>query len=247
MRGHDVDRQDDADAYGNSVTQIVFIDGSIAGSSYAGDVDSSTTNSTTHSLSIAIGAVAGVAEGARLVAVAIGMLSSNGNPIPDVSAATIGGVTAAWGTTASASRTTGRYSVVWIWALVPTGTTATVAITLTQSALVRLRSFRVVGLLSTTPGHNDEDSNVGNITSLVGNINVVFGGIALAACAGFGTGTWTITGVTEDYSVSGAWSTDGRLVGGHLDVSADETARAVTITTGSFATTAISLAILAFR
>lgn len=226
------------------MTQIVFIDGSIAGSSYAGDVDSGATNSTSHSLSVAIGAVAGVSEGARLVAVAVHMLSAN---VPAVSAATIGGVSASWGTAASASRATGRYSVVWIWALVPTGTTATVAITLTQSAFVILRAFRIVGLLSTTPGHNDEDSNVGNITSLVGNINVVFGGVAIAACTGFGTGTWTLTGVTEDYSVAALWSADARVVGGHLDVAADETGRAVTIGTGSFATTAIALALLAFR
>lgn len=229
------------------MSTLILISGTVAGSSYAGTVDSGATNSTSHSLSVATGAVATAAEGSRLVAVAIHMLSSNSNPAPAVSAATIGGVTAAWGTTASASRTTGRYSVVWIWALVPTGTSATVAITLTQSAFVIFRSFRIVGLLSTTPGHNDEDSNVGNITSLTGNINVVFGGIAIAACTGFGTSTWTLTGVTEDYSVAALWSADARVVGGHLDVTADETPRAVTITTGSFATTAIALAILAFR
>jgi hypothetical protein len=229
------------------VTQIIYIDGTISSASYVDDVDNGTTNSTSHSLSIDIGAEPSAEESTRLVAVAIHMLSANGNPVPSITAATIGGISASWGTTASASRVTGRYSVVWIWALVPTGTTATVAITLDYSAIVYFRSFRVVGLISTTPGHNDEDSNVGNITSLVGNINVVFGGVALAACSGFGAGTWTISGVTEDYSVSGPWSTDGRIVGGHLDVTADETARAVTITTGSFATTAISLAVLAFR
>lgn len=229
------------------MTQIVFIDGTISAAAYIDDVDSGATNSTSHSLSIDTGAVPSAEESTRLVAVAIHMLSSNGNPVPAVSAATIGGVSASWGTTASASRTTGRYSVVWIWALVPTGTSATVAITLSHSAIVYLRSFRIVGLLSTTPGHNDEDSNVGNITSLVSNINVVFGGVALAACSGFGVDTWTISGVTSDYSVSGPWSTDGRIVGGHLDVTADETARAITIGTGSFATTAIALAVLAFR
>lgn len=231
------------------MSRIILIDDDApdAAATYIDDVDSGVTNSTSHSLSIDIGAVASAAEGQRLIAVAIHMLSSNGNPVPAVSAATIGGVTASAGTTASASRATGRYSVVWIWALVPTGTTATVAITLSQSALVRFRSFRVVGLLSTTPGHNDEDSDVGNITSLTSHINVERGGVALAACSGFGVDTWTVSGVDEDYSVSAVWSADGRIVGGHLDATADETARAITITTGSFATTAIALAVLAFR
>ena len=231
------------------MSRLILIDDDApdAAATYIGDVDSGSTFAFTHSLSIAIGAVADASEGQRLVAVAVHIASSTSNPNPVISAATIGGISASWGLAAGAARATGRYSVVWIWALVPTGTSATVSVTLSENSLVRFRSFRVVNLLSTTPGHNDEDSNVGNITSLVSNIDVERGGVALAACTGFGVDTWTISGVTQDYSVSAVWSADGRIVGGHLDATADETARAITIGTGSFATTAIALAVLAFR
>lgn len=217
------------------MTAIIFISGRLAAVEYVAAADNGSTNSTSHSVSIGIGAEPSGDEGSRLVAVAVELVAS-GNP--SVTAATIGGITAQIGTVpGTATGTSGRFTTVWIWAEVPTGTSATVALTLSSSALLRMRSFRVVGLLSTTPTHeNGNGIDAGGSPVVSTTLNVIEGGVAMAVCHGArggSLGNWSISGVTQDFTGNTVGGAATYVVGGSLNVAADETGRTISATLGS--------------
>lgn len=235
MCGHVHDGQDAADA--DDVTSILFIGGTLAAVTYAAAADSGLTNASSHSISIDIGAEPSAEEGTRLVVVAVELVASSATN-PAVTAATIGGITAQIGTVpGTITGSPGRFTTVFIWAEVPTGTSATVALTLSSSALLRMRSFRAVGLLSFTPTHengNGIDASGSPVVSTT--LNVVYGGVAIAVCHGARGGSlgfWSISGVTQDFTDNNVGGATTFVVGGSLEVTADETGRSISATLGS--------------
>jgi hypothetical protein len=187
--------------------------------SYTGTVSGAGFTSS-HSLSIAVG----TAATGRLVVVAVHALHTGS---VGVSSATIGGVSASISSAVNWSNAGSYYATTFIWAVVPTGTTATVALTLPSNAYVVLRAWRVVDLVSTTPGDTATvTTNSSKDLSL--SIDVVAGGVLIAASTGVFNSAYTATaGVTLDYSGS-AWSTYARHGGGSADISV--TAAPTTVT-----------------
>lgn len=218
-----------------------------AASTYIAAADNGGTNSTSHSVAIGIGAEPNADEQTRLVAIAVQLVASSASN-PSISAATIGGITATVGTSpGTATGASGRFTTYWIWAEVQTGTSATVALTLSSSALLRMRSFRVVGLLSFTPTNQNGSGLSGTASSLATSIDVLRDGVALAVCHGVNSvDNWTISGVTQDFSADNVGGPSTQVVGGHFDATADETARNITVAFSS-ASTIAGLAAISFR
>lgn len=219
------------------MTAIIFIDGRLAAVTYEAAADNGATNSSNHSVSIDIGAEPSAEEVNRLTAIAIELVASSGSN-PAVTAATIGGVTAQIGTApGTETGSSGRFTTYWIWAAGVSGTSATVALTLSSSALLRMRSFRAVGLLSFTPTHengNGIDASGSPVVSTT--LNVLYGGIAIAVCHGArggSLGNWSISGVTQDFTGNNVGGATTYVVGGSLNVAADETGRTISATLGS--------------
>lgn len=137
----------------------------------------------------------GDAAGDRLVVVAIGWGTSG---TVTVSSATIGGVSAS-----IAAQTTGtNVGIALIYAVVPSGTTADIVVTMsTSGSRLYYGVWRVTGQLSTTPYDTDAPAGGGSASRSV-TIDIPAGGFVFAASQGSDPGGVTWTNATErwDYS-----------------------------------------------
>lgn len=224
------------------MSTILFLGGSPASVAYAGTVNSGTTNTTSHSLSIATG----TASDRRLVAIAIDYLCSVSAPTT-LTAATIGGITASIGTPVSSSNSSGLYGIVFIWAMVPTGTSATVDLEFSTNCLVRLFSHGVYDLDTSTPIEQASNSATSGLTITAG-IETRAGGVVLASLNAYTGGNVSMTaGVTQDYA-DGGWSGDVRIRGGSAAISTGEASRSITATRDTIPTTqSWAIAAISFR
>lgn len=142
----------------------------------------------------------GTAHADRRVIVSIAAVMGGGGTGGAISAVTIGGVSA---TLLKRHGVTTAYQYAGIWmASVPTGSTATVAITRVGFTRFSLQAYRVVGLISATP--HDTDEELSGTNHLVADVPA--GGFAICVAHNNGTDAdpppYTLTGgVTEDYAV----------------------------------------------
>ena len=139
----------------------------------------------------------GAAATGRLVVVALQTLS------------TIGGISATIIGTATANNGSVFISTALAYAVVPTGTTATVAATWSTSTFrCYLGVWSAYGVSSSTP--TTSATSAAN-PSVMSSINVSAGGIAIGASNIFdvgGTGTFTWTNLTKDYDADGEGSNE---------------------------------------
>lgn len=135
----------------------------------------------------------GTADTNRIVIVAIAI----GGVARTVSSATIGGIAASIaGTTTGTTAGTGM-----IYAKVPTGTTATISITLSGAANdCHIGVYRLVGQGSDTPFDTDAPAG-GGTTTRTATLDVPAGG-AVVACMGNGGSNVAWTNATEDYDIN---------------------------------------------
>jgi hypothetical protein len=202
------------------MSRIIIIGLPALASSYTGENNATTSSS--HSLSVAIG----TAESTRLVVVAVSKAGVNANPI---TSATIGGVTATLGTNrAKEISSGGYYSIQYIWALVPTGTTATVAFTLTETSRVVVHAFRIIGHTSITvvdqSAYLSASTSSGDSTlSISTDIQTEGGGAAIGTLYAFHNVSTTCaitTGVSQDVDTT-ILTNYTHNISGHADTSAN--------------------------
>lgn len=115
-----------------------------------------------------------------------------------ISSATIGGVTAA--IHAELNDANADDYAGFISALVPTGTTATFAITMSSTCLnMVIGSYRLINETVSTP-HATATTNAGTAGAYSVSINVPANGALVAAAKAIGSGgTWSWSGATERY------------------------------------------------
>lgn len=138
-----------------------------------------------------------------------------------ISAGTIGGVTAT--IVASPGRggsATGGFSigVAIVYALVPTGTSGTVTLTLATNTTFRPRIcvYRVVNLQSTAPVQLLSANNIDATAPLSRSVSATKDGFTMIVCAVYGNSTTrTLSGLTQDYTVSPVASM--QFIGGSIE------------------------------
>lgn len=162
----------------------------------------------------------GTASADRVVFVAAGFANSTAS----ITALTVGGISAVAGPTVSGTST--RCS---IWAAaVPTGTTATIALTNASASRCVIIVWSSTGILSTTATHSQTGSNSLSPTS--GNLSCNAGGVMVCAVnmtdQPLGFGVWT--GVSSGATVSNGGS--GGAVGGQAAFAAAQSSLAITVT-----------------
>lgn len=135
----------------------------------------------------------GTADGSRYLVVASNALSSIGNP---PTGCTIGGVSATLVVQASATNVSQITSQIWI-ALVPTGTSGTVAFSGGSISAMSIQVYNLIGLSSATA-----DATTTGTTSA--SLGMQSNGVVFAAAAdlftGSGSASWT--GLTGDQNVN---------------------------------------------
>ena len=148
----------------------------------------------------------GAAATGRLVVVALQTLNTSAISL---SSCTIGGISATIIGTATANNGSVFISTALAYAVVPTGTTATVAATWSTSTFrCYLGVWSAYGVSSSTP--TTSATSAAN-PSVMSSINVSAGGIAIGASNIFdvgGTGTFTWTNLTKDYDADGEGSNE---------------------------------------
>jgi hypothetical protein len=180
------------------------------------DSDSSGSNNTTYTFT---GLSIGTAAATRYVIA--GFAAEGGSNPTAASSVTIGGVSA------TLLSGTGTYAAIYI-ALVPTGTTATVAITLNAEAS---RCGVVVWTAANLSSASAQDTLTDTSDPLSGTIDVPSEGavVAIAAHGNSNGHLFTWTGATEDAEFDRG--TNRTMSGAHAEVAAGETGRTVSATT----------------
>jgi hypothetical protein len=193
--------------------------------SYEGTVTSGASGTSQSTSSVPIG----TADALRTV---IQTLSWNGGGSVALTAATIGGI-AADIVQFSAPIGGGSFGyVAIISADIPTGTTATTAVTFggAASAMV-VHSFKAVGLGSKTATDTENATAFGNTSQTV-SPDVLAGGVIVAAVYGNGGGAFTTTGATEAYDANlGAFL---QISGGYYTTPSAEIAHAITFASSPY-------------
>lgn len=196
-----------------------------------------TVSRTTYSFT---GVSIGSAVSNRLVVVAA---NPNGSSVTSISSMTIGGVSA---TLAVQTQTDNGVSSIW-FAVVPTGTTATIALTCNAAASrCRIAVYRVVDASNTTLPYSTNSSAAASVLSRSVEVQTITGCVVVAASAveGGGGTNWS-SGVTENNDAATGVSTRNFAVasadvvsGGALSITATASAgvtRNIALTAASFA------------
>lgn len=146
----------------------------------------------------------------RLVVIAYYYARSGGSITPVPTAASIGGVPA----TIGPGLANPNYTVYLMWAVVPTGTSGTVSVSLNftlTANCIRCGSYSIYGLNS--PTRVAQGGSSGGAVS----IQTVSGGVMIAASIGPGGEAMSGSGVVTDYNSQGPtvvlYQTGGRIVG----------------------------------
>lgn len=159
-------------------------------------VSSSTTNASSYSYSsVAIGA----ADTTRRVVVAAVMALGSGGPLTAITSATIGGITATVRIFITSDDALGK-GVAFFDALVPTGTTATIAYTVDATAA---RSSIGVWTITGNADLRLTDA-VSSPTGVTLNPQLEPDGVLIAACHNGGNITWTNATERFDMNVEGS-------------------------------------------
>lgn len=211
---------------GVSFQALMMGGGSPASISFIGTTDDS-TNQTTYTFA---GAAIGAADATRRVVVAFHWYSTG----ISISSATIGGVSATIHAQVQSSPGTNGGHCGLLSALVPTGTTATIAVTLSGAATrAEIGVFRAINETVASPFAMATDATIssGHVDP---NVNTGNGGWVIC-CAGLATNgatgaTAAFTGVTEDYDAPSAESATRLYSGGHANAMTGETPRTITVT-----------------
>lgn len=194
-----------------------------------------------HSQSCAIGAAAG----GRSVFVVLVWSVGGAGPAPNLVSVTIGGVSAAVHVVRRGTIiTSGNFGVAIASAVVPSGTSATVAISFSASAAInRLSTYRVTGLQSTTPLSTDSDQSIAFERTLT--LPVEKDGMLIAADVHYGT-TTVVSGFGLDQQTQIGVSAFYSLIG-HAETTATQSARNLTfqISTGNPSQTQSGIAVAA--
>lgn len=137
----------------------------------------------------------GTAVAGRLIVVAVHARATGATALT-VSSASIGGVSATIAVQLSSTATDTSVNAI-VYAVVPTGTTGDIVVTLSRASnRCMVGAWRLVDLVSTTPTDTDSSSAANPTCSLT----VSAGGYAIgAACVAVGGGSATWTGLDEVY------------------------------------------------
>lgn len=172
----------------------------------------------------------GTAAADRYVFVAV-VHSSSAGTARTISSATIGGISATIvANQAGVAHAQGLGAAV-IWAAVPTGTTATISITLSGGGgSCNIATYRVTGLVSATEHHSQTAAlaTTGGLLSL--SLNVPANGFVIAAynnSANTGSVSWT--GVSEDHDAPNSDGSPETVSFGSLASLSAETGRAISV------------------
>lgn len=150
----------------------------------------------------------GVAAADRLVFVTAYVSSAAASVQPSISAATIGGVSAVSPVSQNApgGATERGQASIW-WALVPTGTTATVVFTLNSVAStdIILTVYRVVGADTTTPVASTASTSSTGTQAISAALTIPSNGAGIGWVADLrvSSGSFTWTNLTEDTDQGG--------------------------------------------
>ena len=156
----------------------------------------------------------------------------NATAVKALASATIGGVAATIHAQSSATLAASTYAgTAIISAVLPTGTTATIALSFATGAAFYhpyLEVYRVTGVLSGVAGDTISATPSG-VNPYSGTIDVANQGVLLFGATVYSDATgYTFAGATEDYESS--IGTKMRIIGSSLAITANETNRAVSIT-----------------
>lgn len=174
----------------------------------------------------------GTASADRLV---VGVIAHKRSSAPgrSVSSATIGGVSATIHEQRGADGN--AIGLAIISAVVPTGTTATVSVTLSGAVTdgPDIEVYTITGLNSTTP--TDTIGSAGSSDNPSGNIDVEAGGVIIGGACGNANNAVSWTGLTEDADAVLSGGAATRLSVASISDATVETNRSVSITSSSAA------------
>lgn len=178
----------------------------------------STTNATTYTFS---SCSIGTASEDRYVVVLI-MAEAGGTRT--ASSVTIGGVTANLDYNGSAV-----YPVLFAKLNVTTGTTADIVVTMSNSVNnMAISVYTLTGLTSSEPVESLSAATTGT-TATISNLDVRKGGVVIAGASSAGTGTYTLSGVTEQYDAT----VETRKANGYSLITSTSTAYSVSSTSSA--------------
>lgn len=165
----------------------------------------------------------GVADSARIVAVAVGW-DRAGTGFIDLTSVTIGGVTA---TKAGSTYANTDKAIAIFYASIPTGTAADVVVNGSTWAC-SVSVYRVINASTTTfatAGTNSATDTVSTTINVPNKGGVI--GSAYTTGSGISTSNYAWTGVIEDHDSEGA-NNARRQSSGHIDDATAETGRTIT-------------------
>lgn len=186
----------------------------------------------------------GIPASNRLVVIAVSILSDISID-QTISSATIAGVAATvHGQTFYENLTISKVGIAFISAVVPAGTSGTVAVNFSIPTRIFLSATRVIGLTSFAPV--DFAASGFNADSVTVNCDVQEGGVVIGASHLRTSVPVACGGFPEDYATT--WATNRWAVGGCLNVTATQSNRALNLVKISgVGTPAGSLAGISFR
>ena len=188
----------------------------------------------------------GTATADRRIIVNVHFVSAGGSPA--MSSGTIGGVSATIHT--QIATTSGddfvRRGIAIISAIVPTGTSGTLAMSFNTSVTCRVEPYRTKGLVT---GPTDSASIKGNATHTTPQtvqVDVLKGGVIIAAGNAQSGGSDTVTGATKDYNFLSI-TANNYVTGASLIPTADELNRSISLTRTSGGSGPFSWGAASFR
>ena len=196
------------------------------------------TNLTTYTFT---GVAIGAANLTRRVVVIVHWFSTTTSAVT-LSSATIAGIAATIHVQASPAGSTVSPGIAIISALVPTGTTATIAFTLsTAAARGSIGVFSAIDEGASSPFATASDGSLSS-NALDVSLNAPSTGWVLAGStiAGSASQNATFVGATEDYDTFSSESTSRYYAGGHSNGVLGATPRTVTITNSGAATDGVA-------
>lgn len=188
----------------------------------------------------------GVESADRRIAVLVHFVSAGGSPA--ISAATIGGVAATIHTQICTDSGDDflRRGVAIISALVPTGTSGTLAMTFNTSVTCRVEPYRMKGLITGPLDTGAIKGNATHTTPQTVQVDVLKGGVVLAAGNAQSGGSDTVTGATKDYNFLSI-TANNYVTGASQVLTADELNRSISLTRTSGGSGPFSWAAASFR
>lgn len=191
------------------------------------------------------GCAIGTPDASRLVVVGIGA-SNGGTVFHPVSSVTIGGVNATFLCEADASGSSGSgvtsHAELWA-AMVPTGTTATIVVTMSGAEdRCFIGTWALRFLQSNTPVGTASQYGTDGNTSV--NVNVPAKGVVIGVCYNtVCTGNITWTGITENYD--NLLATNRKSGGGSIQLASANSS--LTVSQSSNSTLSQTMAVAVFR